>query len=90
MNITISFEVGYEDSNDLLAWLDAGVNGVPVKKKRNRKPMTDEEKKAFRERMVKGQEKAAKRRKAEEQAKKSKSTAKKRATTSKSTIKSKS
>jgi hypothetical protein len=38
------------------------LNGVPVKKKRKRKPMTEAEKKVFRERMVKGQEEAAKRR----------------------------
>lgn len=77
MNITVSFEVGYEDPDDLFAWLDAGIKGVAIKKKRSRKPMTAAEKKAFRDRMVKGQKEAAKLRKAEA-GKKSKSAAKKK------------
>jgi hypothetical protein len=60
MNITISFDVdGFTNSDELIAWLNVGLTGEPVKRKRNRKPMTEEEKAAFRARMVKGQEDAA-------------------------------
>jgi hypothetical protein len=61
MNITISFEIdGFANNDDLIAWLNSGLTGEPVKWKRNRKPMTDEQKAKFRARMVRGQEEAAK------------------------------
>jgi len=60
MNITISFELdGFTNNDDLVAWLNSALIGEPIKRKRNRKPMTEEEKAAFRARMVKGQEEAA-------------------------------
>ena len=79
MNITISFEIdGFTNNDDLIAWLNAGLTGEPVKRKRNRKPMTDEEKAAFRTRMVKGQEEAAKARNSKELSTSSKSAAAKK------------
>ena len=72
MDVTLTIRVGYEDRDDLIAWLEAGMEGQPIAKKRKtraRKPMTDAEKKAFRERMVKGQEEAAKQRQVEQKAK---------------------
>ena len=83
MNITISFDIdGYTNNDELVAWLNAALTGEPIKLKRTRKPrkpMTDEEKAAFRARMVKGQEEAAKVRKEEELVKNSKPTDTKKA-----------
>lgn len=53
----------------MVAWLNAAMTGKPVrvrKTRKPRKPNTDEEKAAFRARMVKGQEEAAKAREAED------------------------
>ncbi len=72
MDVTLSIQGGYEDTEDLIAWLEAGMEGQPIAKKRKTlasKPMTDAEKKAFRERIVKGQEEAAKQRQEEQKAK---------------------
>ena len=83
MNITISFDIdGYTDSDELVAWLNAALAGEPIKKKsrKPRKPMTEEEKAAFRERMVKGQEEAAKAQEKEELSASSKSMPTKTAT----------
>ncbi len=77
MNITISFDVdGYTDNDELVAWLNAALDGEPIKKKsrKPRKPMTDEEKATFRERMVKGKEEADKAQEKEELLASSKST----------------
>ena len=78
MNITISFDVdGYTEKDELVAWLNATMAGEPIKLKRTRKPrqpMTDAEKDAFRERMVKGKEEAAKAQNKEEPVSNSEST----------------
>jgi hypothetical protein len=93
MNITISFDVdGYTDNDELVAWLNAALVGEPIKKKsrKPRKPMTDEEKDAFRARMVKGKEEAAKAQNKEELSVSSISTTtKKSASTPKPTAKKK-
>jgi hypothetical protein len=74
MNISISFDVdGFTNSEELIAWMNSGLTGEPIKRKRNRKPMTEEQKAAFRARMVKGQEEATKARQAEEKAENAKS-----------------
>lgn len=71
MKITIGFELDSEiDSGDLVTWLMAG--GKPVEKRKARKPrppMSDEEKAAFRAKMVAGQEAKAKERAEEEKSK---------------------
>ncbi len=86
MKITIGFELesGVDDA-EMVQWLNgvlAGESPVKVKKARKpRKPMTDAEKKAFRKKMVAGQEAKAKERAEElgkELAKKSKSVAAKK------------
>lgn len=81
MDVTLTIQVGYESHEDLIAWLEAGVEGQPVAKKRKtraRKPMTAAEKKAFREGMVKGQEEAAKWRQVEQRSNSAKSAAAKK------------
>ena len=65
MKFTVSIELVQGDPNnaELIAWLNAALaGGEPVKPKKARKPrkpLTDEEKAAFRARMVKGQQDAA-------------------------------
>lgn len=67
VHISFEFDSAVTDSDNLVAWLNATLTGgEPVKTKKAqkpRKPMTDEEKAAFRARMVKGQQEAAKARK---------------------------
>ena len=65
MKVNISFEFDTEtDNDDLVTWLDAALGGGSVKKtkkaRKPRPPMTDEEKVAFRARMVNGQKEAEK------------------------------
>jgi hypothetical protein len=52
-----------KDRDELVTWLTAALTGEPISKKRTRKPrkpVTEEQKAAFRARMVKGQEEAKK------------------------------
>jgi hypothetical protein len=71
MKITIGFELeSGVDGAELMEWLNGVLaGGEPVKSKKSRKarkPMTDEEKAAFRAKMVAGQEAKAAERAAEE------------------------
>jgi hypothetical protein len=78
MNITISIDVeGFTNNDDLVAWLIAALTGEPMKKKRNRKPMTEKQKAAFRERMARGRNDAAKAREKKEAEVRGKPTTKK-------------
>ena len=65
MKVNISFEFDtVTDSDDIVTWLDEALGGGSVKKtkkaRKTRPPMTDEEKAAFRARMVNGQKEAEK------------------------------
>ena len=81
MNITISIDVeGFKENDDLVSWLNSALTGEPMKKKRNRKPMTEEQKAAFRERMAKGRNDAVKAREKKEAEARGKATTKKPAT----------
>jgi hypothetical protein len=65
MVIALTIQARYENNEDLISWIEAGMVGLLIAKKRRTracKPRDAAEKEALSERMVKGQEGAAKRR----------------------------
>jgi hypothetical protein len=81
MKITINIDVeGFTSNDDLVSWLNAALTGERMKRKRNRKPMTEIQKAAFRARVVKGRNDAVKAREKKEAESRDKPSTKKPAT----------